>query len=239
MTTTKRFGGFPSRGMFTPVHNAFFSSLLPDIEDMAELKATLHVMWAVYRKKGYPRYVSRAELLADAGLMRGLSAPGRPGAESLGQALALAAARGTLLQLKLNHEGQQQELYFLNTPTDRAAVERISSGELPVYGFAVPQPGAEPERRDIFSLYEANIGLLTPLIAEDLKEAERLYPADWIQEAFQEAVALNKRSWRYIARILERWSTEGKDHGKPGRRSEKADPDRYFQGKYGKLLRGP
>jgi DNA replication protein DnaD len=76
------------------------------------------------------------------------------------------------------------------------------------------------------------------MIAEELKEAEKLYPAAWIEEAFKEAVALNKRSWRYIARILERWSVEGKGSGKSGRDSKKKQgPERYLGGKYGHLVR--
>ena len=79
--------------------------------------------------------------------------------------------------------------------------------------------------------------MLTPLIAEELKDAESRYPADWIREAFREAVAHNKRNWRYIGRILERWAVEGKDHGKSGRDTEKADdPDKYIRGKYGHVV---
>jgi len=36
----------------------------------------------------------------------------------------------------------------------------------------------------------------TYMIAEELKEAEKLYPARWIEEALKEAVMLNKRSWK-------------------------------------------
>jgi DNA replication protein len=73
--------------------------------------------------------------------------------------------------------------------------------------------GHQPPAVNIFTLYEQNIGMITPMIAEELKEAEKLYPPRWIEEAFKEAVTLNKRSWRYIARILERWASEGKDSG--------------------------
>ena len=87
-------------------------------------------------------------------------------------------------------------------------------------------------------LYEQNIGLLTPMVAEELKEAEKLYPAAWIEEAFREASSLNKRSWRYIERILERWSTEGKNSGKPGRDiKKKGNASRYLKGKHGHLVR--
>ena len=44
------------------------------------------------------------------------------------------------------------------------------------------------ERPNIFVLYEQNIGLLSPLIAEDLKDAADQYPAEWIEAAFREAV---------------------------------------------------
>ena len=55
------------------------------------------------------------------------------------------------------------------------------------------------------------MGPITPQIADDLAEAEGLYPAPWIADAFREAAELNKRSWRYIQRILERWHDEGRD----------------------------
>ena len=55
------------------------------------------------------------------------------------------------------------------------------------------------------------------MIAEQLKEAEELYPSAWIEDAIFEAVSQNKRSWRYIARILERWEREGRGDGEPGR----------------------
>jgi DnaD/phage-associated family protein len=65
-------------------------------------------------------------------------------------------------------------------------------------------------RDDIYNLYEQNIGVLTPLISDKLREAEKLYPADWIEYAFEQAVTYNRRSWAYISRILENWATEGR-----------------------------
>lgn len=68
----------------------------------------------------------------------------------------------------------------------------------------------EVERPNIFVLYEQNIGLLTPLIAEELKDAARQYPMEWVEAAFREAVHHNKRKWSYIRAILRRWETEGR-----------------------------
>jgi DnaD/phage-associated family protein len=68
----------------------------------------------------------------------------------------------------------------------------------------------EVERPNIFVLYEQNIGLLSPLIAEELKDASDHFPKEWIEDAFREAVDHNKRKWSYIRAILRRWETEGR-----------------------------
>ena len=60
---------------------------------------------------------------------------------------------------------------------------------------------------------ESNIGMLSPMIADELKEAEALYPSDWIADAFREAALQNARNWRYIVRILESWEREGRSRG--------------------------
>ena len=73
-------------------------------------------------------------------------------------------------------------------------------------------------RPDIYTLYEQNIGALTPILSERLREAENLYPAAWIEEAFAEAVNYNRRSWAYIIRILENWVTNGRERNQTGDR---------------------
>ena len=62
---------------------------------------------------------------------------------------------------------------------------------------------------NIFSLYQKEIGLITPMIAEDLKDAEKEYPEDYVTDAIHEAVRRNKRSWGYIASILKSWKAQG------------------------------
>ena len=118
---------------------------------------------------------------------------------------------------------------------------RFRRGEfvLPKIKISHTPPAVSSEKLpDIFTLYEQNIGLLTPMIADELKAAEQTYPQEWLREAFKEAVDLNKRSWRYIQAILERWSAEGKSSGAHQRHSEKAeDPDKYVKGKYGHMVR--
>ncbi len=61
----------------------------------------------------------------------------------------------------------------------------------------------------ISQLYEANIGMLTPMIVEQLRDIRARYPPGWFGEALKEAVALEHRSLKYIEAILARWKTEG------------------------------
>jgi DnaD/phage-associated family protein len=89
----------------------------------------------------------------------------------------------------------------------------------------------QAQRPNIFVLYEQNIGPLTPLLAEELMKAEDTYPVSWIEDAFREAVELNKRSWRYIQRILERWAAEGKTD-ETTRRTDEGDRRRFIEGEY-------
>ncbi len=50
----KPFDGFQKNMRYTPLPNVFFSQLIPDVQDMAELKVVLHIFYLLYQKKGYP-----------------------------------------------------------------------------------------------------------------------------------------------------------------------------------------
>ena len=152
----------------------------------------------------------------------------------------MATRRGTILHIELDRDGISEDIYLLNTESNRQTVTKIQNSELSLSGLkAKGQTYTELEELpDIFTLYEQNIGMLTPIIAEELSEAEKLYPVNWIRDAIKEAVALNKRNWRYIAAILERWAAEGRSDGTYRRDSaKKEDPDKYIKGKYGHIVR--
>jgi DNA replication protein len=226
-----RFQGFPSRTEFTPVPNAFFGALLPEIDDIDELKVTLHIIAALYRKKGYPRYIGFNELL---GGVSGL----KMNEENLLRALAKAMTRGTVLNLEVVKDGTSEVIYLLNDEPGRQAAARIESGESKVAGF---KAGVKPEPPagkvpDIYTLYEQNIGMLTPMVADELKEIEKLYPPEWLRDAVKEASLHNKRNIRYISKILENWSVEGRSDGTYQRDTKKTDPDRFIKGKYGHMV---
>jgi len=236
-----KFEGFSGRMRFTAIPNVFFSSLLPEISDINELKTTLHIFWLLYGKRGYPRFVSYKELTGSKGLMSSLKSEEEPPQERLHNALEKAVKRGTFLRLSLEQDGKLEDIYLLNTESDKRAVAKIKAGELVLSGLkaagdAYPE-AVEEKPPDIFTIYEQNVGMLTPMIAEELIEAEKLYPENWIRDAIREAVSLNKHSWRYIARILENWSAEGKSDGAHKRDTEKTGPAKYNQQRYDHMVK--
>jgi DNA replication protein len=238
------FQGFPSGGRveYTSIPKVFFSGLLPQITDMAELKTTLHIIATLYVKKGAIRFVTYSELLSDVSLMAGLKALGGQPEVALKNALKLASGRGTLICVPVSSAlaggSQEEDIYLLNTETDRATAQKIKNGEFKIDGFKVREAAPVPAEPlpDVYTLYEQNIGILTPLIADELKDAEKNYAADWIRDAIKEAVLYNKRNIKYILKILENWSVEGRGDGPYQRDTKKTDPDKYIKGKYGHIV---
>lgn len=227
------FSGFPAgRLSYTPLPDLFFSELLPAIDDLAELKVLLHCFWRIQKQRGPLRYVTRKMLTADAGLQRSLAREGVSFEEELDRALIQAVGRGTLLAVTVSRDGTHESCYFLNTEEGRRAVTRIQRGETELTPIAETEASAPSAMRpNIFVLYEQTIGLLQPIIADELRDAEQTYPAEWIEEAFHIAAQRNARNWRYVRAILQRWAAQGKDDGESGREPGK-DRRRYIRGPY-------
>ena len=227
-----KFSGFPHGTRSTPVPNPLFGTLLEEIDDPAELKCTLRSIWLIQRKRVHPRAVTVGELLSDRVLLLGLRGLDVPPPDAIRRGIKRAVERGTFLCLYLSRAGKQEELCFLNDEAGRRALAMLNRD-----GVGMEAPGLREEvlsgtpgtKENIFTLYEENIGMLTPLLAEELKDAEGVYPQPWIDEAFKIAVSRNKRSWSYIEAILGRWATEGKDDGEPGRYSEKVAAQKDFR----------
>ncbi len=230
------FKGFPAKMTFTPLPNLVFSSLLPQITDINELKVLLHLFEIIYPKKGSLKYTSYNEMAGQAGLVNDLK--GQIGA-GLKRALGALVEKGILITLPVENAGAGDQIYLFNTEASRLNLEKIQSGALalPDIKAEKPLPVVTETPLDIFTLYEQNIGMLTPMIADELREAEKQYPENWIRDAIKESVSLNKRNWRYIARILEHWSTEGRDDGTHrGNLKKNTDPDKFIKGRYGHMV---
>jgi DNA replication protein len=232
MTPMRQFKGFPAGKNGTiNVPIPFFSALLPLIDDLAELKLTVYCFWALQQREGFYRYMRLCELLEDKLFLEALDADPERAAQELHRALERATERGTLLHVVVPDAQTDDHLYFMNTERGRRAVAALERGDWQP-GKAGQTPVATiVDQPNIFALYEQNIGPLTPMLSDMLRDAENTYPAGWIVEAMQIAVESNKRSWRYIEAILKRWITEGKP-GQYNRSEDAENPylrDEYFR----------
>lgn len=88
----------------------------------------------------------------------------------------------------------------------------------------------EPILSELCRNYEKEIGVISPAIADDLKDfsiycRESNMPVDWISEAFAEAAKNNKRNWAYVKAILKTWMEQGKGSGKAKPRGRQLPTD--------------
>jgi DNA replication protein len=192
----------------------FFRELLPEIDDLDELRLTLAVFWRLQRQEGPFRCVRWSDLLADQMLVQALDGTRQAAQKTMEAALGKAEQRGSLLQINLELESGLERLILLNSPRGRAAVAAIRRGDLRLTTEPAQPLTFAGERPNVYQLYEASIGPLTPMIAEALKDAETTFPPAWVAEAIQIAVDRNKRNWRYIEAILRRWEQGGRDDQK-------------------------
>lgn len=229
------FKGFPDiKVPLTPVPEPFFNELLPHIDNLGELKVTLYVFWKLNRLEGKFRYLRQIDFSSDSAFMAGMGTSSQAAQQSLDDALERAVRRGTLLRITLTSEKGEDAFYFLNSPKGRLAAEAIRNGEWRRSDDHLAPVELGEGRPNIFRLYEENIGPLTPLIADVLREAEEAYPPLWIEEAFRIAVENNVRRWRYIEAILRSWKEEGRDEQTRG--DTEKDRQRYIKGKYSEFI---
>ncbi len=211
-----------------------FSEVLPAITLPSELKVTLHMFYRLSRQRVTPRRLSWEELLADRLLRRSLRSVSklRPFEDLLAEGLEAAVRRGTLLHVALPADGRVGNWYLVHTAANRAWVERLARAQVAL----APATEAPMQRPSLLGLYEQNIGLITPMLVDELREAEERYPREWIEEAMREAVRSNARSWRYIRKVLERWAAHGR-HDAAHRAERPIDVEKYTGGAFGDLFR--
>ena len=217
----KQFGGFQDSETFTAIPDTLFRELLELIPGAEELKVVLYAMWSIEHMDSPVRALTDQDFAA-AGL--GL------GPDQVTSGLERAIEHG--IMLRTGHGNSTR--YFLNSPLGRAAAKSMAAGTL---DNASQLSSGPLERPNVFKLYEENIGPLTPLIADALKDAEDTYPVEWIVESIDLAVRNNKRSWSYCQAILNRWKEEGRGK-KQNRRDDQATRQRDVEEKIRKFIRG-
>jgi DNA replication protein len=183
----KTFSGFPDGELkMSALPEMFYTGLLPLIDDLLELKVTVACFRLCWQKSGLVRWTTSAELMRDPALS--------DVSEQIGNGVLKAVRRGSIVEA-IDQAGLRY--FFPNSELGQAAADAIKRGEKIE---SIPQIVGRP---NIFVLYEQNIGALTPLIVEQLEDAAKEFPPQWIEYAFAEAVKQNARSWAYVKKILD------------------------------------
>jgi DNA replication protein len=223
----------------------FLEQTAPQIREISELQ----VMLAYFRLatgQSFSEPLQEDLLLHDEVLGSALrfDAASREPFDRIRRGIELAVARDTILRFTVDDDdGDETYWLLLATPENRVKLERYRSGMLPPPDRAdsLARPArVSAIRPGIFKLYEQNIGLVTPIIADRLVEALELYPEEWIADAIAAAVSYNRRNWRYIQRILETWATEGRTHEADRRHQSSTgdfDPERHLRGEFAAVFR--
>jgi DnaD/phage-associated family protein len=96
----------------------------------------------------------------------------------------------------------------------------------------------EEERNPLFSFYENKIGALTPLMADAIEKAEKVYTPKWIADAIELASEKGARHWNYCEAVLKRWKQEGRAEKTAKKQSAAAsgDPNKYVDPKWSEFL---
>jgi len=225
------FSGFQeSKKRFTGIPDQFFSEILTEVEDIVEMKLTLYVLWSAYKHGDFGSAFTYQDFMEDKLFMHSLGGGGKEAPKKLHTALQQAVQDGILIEVR-EMEGDEVK-YFINSPRGRTAASLAAQGK--ELGIAEKiKTTLNLIQPNIYRLYEENIGPLTPLIAEALRDAEDSYPLEWIEEAVEIAVKNNVRRWKYIETILERWQEEGRDG--THQRNDQEDYRRYLKGEYGEI----
>lgn len=187
------------------------NDLLQRSHDLAEMKAVLFVLelaaggntpgvW--FDALLEPRIVKA---------VAGTDSP-EPAEERLRRSLDRAVTNGFLFRLVTS---ARRTCYLPASAGNRDLVRRLRHGDVDVTdGLDLPDDSTVAVYRpNIYTVYEQYIGPLTPIVAEQLRGAERSYPRGWIEQAIVIAAHNNRRSWRYIESVLLRWEETGAPAG--------------------------
>jgi DnaD/phage-associated family protein len=194
-----------------PIPREFLAERIALIDDPTELHVTLAVFRLAADSGSTPPAVSEDVVLRDSVLTRTFHEDRKSSklAQRIRRGLQYATARDSIVQIVLQTDGRDERWYMPASDEHRAALETVllEPGAWPIAGMDATIVTTAPS---VFSLYEKNIGMLTPLLTDQIETAMELYPLEWIEDAIREAVTYNKRNWRYVQRVLENWSVNGR-----------------------------
>ena len=226
-----KFEEFPDQSGFVSIPNILFSSILENVEEIANLKLAFRITFLIQRQSGNVRFTTINSLLADPSLVLAIGSPDAITFERVVRSgIRTCIELGIFLGTTVETDGRKEELLFLNNNYNKEIIHKIHNSEiqLPTLPGASPVPEFAP-RPNIFKIYEESIGMLTPVIAERLKELEEEFPDTWLYEAIKEASIQNHMRLSYIEGILRRWRQDGRGYRTPRGNSETVPISEIFR----------
>jgi len=222
------------------VPDLLFSKFMPQLGNATALAVLLQSFWRINRRRqGSPPAVRADDLVADGGLrsfVEGLGVSEREIGPELSSAIELLVKRELLIEAWTAGESGPVRWLFINGTEGRQAYDSWRQGGLVLPDTIAPTTDVRGDRPSVFALYEQNIGVVTPMLAEELRSALEKYPESWIEDALRLAVENNARSWSYAHAILERWWREGRTD-EANRRSARGDRKGSDEGPYSGFVR--
>jgi len=224
----------------TAIPQEFFSEILPQISDLYELKTLLYLFWYFENNEYQYPIITLNALRKDPLFLSGLGKNESDQYNNLQSCINRLKEDKLLLYLQIEYHQTYHDIYILNTPQGREILELINIGAISIEPEDDFQLKLSKPQPNVFKIFEENIGVITPIIADSLKEIQERYPYEWIEEAIKEAVKNNVRKLRYIEVILKNWKDEGKYERttkERGRKDqEEYDPDKYIDGEFSDFI---
>lgn len=223
------FVGFPAGGLEEVLIPArLLTDLLSRIDSLAETRLTLYCYQQIGRLSGQSAWLRARDLRSDPvllNLMSGLSELHSP-RKVLDDALEKALVRNALLGLELpGADGEPDDkALFPNTEAGRRLRAEMDAAGTAVRGNGSVPPIARLAESEPFRLYHQNFGLLTPVLADQLRSLIEEFPLSWVCEAMEIAIARNKKALAYVKAILNRWEREARESGEPDGFPRPRDP---------------
>ena len=201
-----------------------FHGLMARIDNVNELKVTLFCLWA-FEQRDAPDglyWLRRADFDGLNTEVHGLDE------DAIDDGLDCAVLRRTLFKVELNTPAGIEPIYLYATSQAEAALSTPG-------GFAARIDAAGhldvlPPRPSVYKLYEENIGPLTGLIGDALRDLVTDYGEPWVRDALEIAVERNNRKISYVKGILRKWQKDGKRDADTGRHL--AADEKSASGKY-------
>lgn len=210
---------------YTQTPNDLFDEMLPEM-GYAELKVTLAAIrltlgWHRDRAK-----LSLKKMMSMTGLSRQAVLDGAQRAEKRG-ILSRSSDGGETewVVYLLDHPGLATRPHAVKLLDHPIPIKETEKKGKETVTAAAALPRVSPE---VLEVYQNNIGLPTPVILDDLEQAERTYSAPWVVEALKETARARVKRFAYTQKILANWQANGYKADRPevrvnGNGTNKAD----------------